>query len=264
MANIYLWFSSQLYKTVEEDLDFVIKHAFNAYSLDLSANPYLKLSKYVTDKLKYFVSNWWKFVIHMPNYLPINTQIKEVFEWVKQYFLKVIETFNAYNIYSITFHTWFKEQIWDIDFSFLINNIHELKHIINWTNIHLSVENDDYSLDYPLCYIDDALKILKNTHINFTYDIWHANTVWEDLFKSFDKLREYIDIIHLHNNFWKKDEHNSLDKWNINIKAVLKYIFDNIITDTVFILETFPYESILASKNIFLDKKITNNKSAYY
>ena len=111
-----------------------------------------------------------------------------------------------------------------------------------------------YSL-ISICYINDALNILENTHINFTYDIWHANTVWEDLIKSFDKVRKYINIIHLHNNFWKKDEHNSLDKWNINIKLILNYILNNILTDTVFILETFPYENILVSKNIFLNIK---------
>ena len=246
-----IWFTSQDNKTIYEDINFAIKNWFNAYSLNLSYKS--NLSYFNTkdlNSLKLFSEKWWTFIIHMPYYLPINTCIKEVFEWVIKYFENIIKIFSKYWLQIITLHGWYIESKNNNKIS-LKKNLNKLLEISKKYNIELSIENDDLWVDYPICTKDDIKEVMDwINEIKFCYDIWHYNTVepkW--ISKIFQIYKNRINILHIHNNFWK-DTHNSLNNWNIDIKNFLKLLkkekYNNII-----IFELKGYTKIIEAKKFY-------------
>jgi len=243
-----LWFASQLNNTISEDVEFLLENYFDAYSYDIWQNPILSFSKEDYQSLNKLKENNKNILLHMPFFLPTNTSIPEIFDWVKKYVIRVIKSFKNYKIHSITFHTWYVEQIIKFDPTTLIKNLNKLNEIckINW--IQLNIENDDKNNDYPLRKDKIITQVLNSTNASFTYDIWHWETAKIN-HTDFIKIHEdRISVYHVHNNFGE-DTHDSIDSGSADYSKILPIIEDYTKDDIVLILEHFPYSKILYNKN---------------
>lgn len=242
-------FSTQLGKTLSEDVDFAEKNGFNALCIELTWEPNLNFSKYDIQKLKEFSKKGNYVCAHMPFFLYVNTSVKEIFEGVKKYFEKVIKFCAETGITSITFHTGYNEQIGSFKTNkYLIKNIKELLLIAKDKKINLSVENDDKGSDYPLWSENSIREVLSEVPgLEFTFDVGHAHTADIKIQEFYDYVKDKTDIIHLHNNTGK-DSHNSLDDGSLDIKSFLSENFDS---EKAYILELFPYDKLLENKKLF-------------
>jgi len=249
--NVYLGFSTQLNSTILEDVDFALKNKFNALCLELSWNPELEFSNEEINALNDFSSKGNKLIIHLPFFLTTNSSIPEIFNGVLNYFKKVIILAKKVNSTVLTLHGGYNEQIGDFKTQkYLIKNLKKLVALSNKAGIELSIENDDKDSDYPVWELDVVSEILSKVKgLTFTYDIGHSNTAGYDSLKFYDSVKDYINIIHLHNNFGK-DSHNSLDDGNIPFKEILPKIMESNV-DLIYILELYPYKKILQSRKFF-------------
>lgn len=244
-----IWITSQNNKSIKDDIIFAKNNWFNSYSLNLSYRYNLNL---FTDEdlfaLNSFVDDEGIFIIHMPYYLPINTCITEVFNWVIDYFIQVIEKFHGHWLSIISIHGWYIENKDNNKESF-IKNINKLLTITDKYNIELSIENDDLWIDYPFCQIRDFQDIKNEAQkLKYCFDIWHAHTTGENIIKFYNEIADKINIIHLHNNFWK-DTHNNLDNWNIDIQSILCEI-NKRTPSIIIILELNWYKNLLDWKKM--------------
>lgn len=244
-----LGFSTQLGKTLAEDIEFAEANGFNALCVELTWKPNLNFNKSDVKKLKDFSKKGNFICAHMPFFLYVNTSVNEIFEGVKKYFKKVINFCLEAGITSITFHTGYNEQIGPFKTNkYLIRNIKELLFIAKNKKVDLSIENDDKGQDYPLWSESSIKEVLSEfPDLKFTFDIGHAHTADIDIKEFYVYVKDKTDIIHLHNNTGK-DSHNSLDEGDIDIKSFLSKSFD---PDKIYILELFPYDKIVKNKRLF-------------
>ena len=118
--------------------------------------------------------------------------------------------------------------------------------------IRLSMENDDKSSDYPMWNLNEINKIYERIpDLKFTFDIGHANTGDNNVLDYYNKLKKYIDVIHIHNNTGK-DSHGGLMEGDIDYKKIIP-IIKKTLKNPIFILELFPYEKIIKNREIFLE-----------
>lgn len=117
-----------------------------------------------------------------------------------------------------------------------INNFNKIIDFAQENGIEMIYENH-------VCSEDAILRILQNfPRVNFCLDIGHLNVaIHKGKFKmELDEFLEKVGVklvhMHAHNNYGKKDEHNSLDNGNFNWKDLLdklensnlrKIIFEN-------------------------------------
>lgn len=85
----------------------------------------------------------------------------------------------------------------------------------------------------------------------FNLDIGHLNLYrkkYSDkkILLFLDKIKDKIKILHIHNNFGEKDEHNSVENGTLNWKSVLNRIS---LENKVIIIECKKKEDILETKN---------------
>ena len=245
--KIYLGFSTLLGSTISKDVKFALKNDFNALCLELSWNPNLNFSKQEILDLKLFSSKGNKLLIHLPSFLPTNSNINEISEGAINYFKKVLSFAKKVGAEIITFHSGYVENN-----NFRISLIKNLQKIIPFArslNITLSIENDDMMDDYPLWNLDENVMVLNSfKDLKFTYDPGHANTVKIEAIKFFEKIKKWTNVVHLHNNFGK-DTHNSLDNGSIDFSKLLPKIL-NFKEDIILILEVFPHKNVLYNKNL--------------
>ncbi len=257
--NYFLGFSTQLNSTIKKDLNFAIENKFNAICLDWSWNPKMKLTCDEMTLLKRFSFDGNKIVFHMPFFAPTNSSIPDVSAAIIKYFKKAINLAKEIPADSITFHSGYVEQIANLKtHKYLINNIKEILKYAKKKKIKLSIENDDKCGDYPLWKEEEVIDILKSiSGLNFTFDPGHANTAEINLNSFFDKVFNYTDIVHLHNNNGK-DSHQSLNDGSIDYNKLLLQMLKK--EDIIFILELFPYEKILFNRDLFMNALKTLNE----
>ena len=249
--NVYLGFNTQLNSTILEDVEFALKNKFNAICLELSWNPELEFSNEEINALKDFSFKGNKLIIHLPFFLTTNSSIPEVFSGVLDYFKKVIILAKKVNATILTLHGGYNEQIGDFKTQkYLIKNLNNLVALSNKAGIELSIENDDKNSNYPVWELEIVSEILSKVKgLTFTYDIGHSNTAGYDSLKFYDSVKDYTNIIHLHNNSGK-DSHNSLDEGDIPFNKILPEIVKSN-SDLIYILELYPYKKILQSRKFF-------------
>ncbi|MEA3379093.1 MAG: TIM barrel protein [Nanoarchaeota archaeon] len=243
-------FNTQLNSNIEDDVNFAIKNKFNTLCIELSWKPNMDYNKREIEKFKEFSSLGNKIVIHMPFFMATNTSIKEVAEGIYKYFIKTISFAKDIGASVLTFHSGYVEQIGQYKTQkSLIENLKKIVVEGKKQGISISIENDDKGSDYPLWQLKDVKEILENVEgLDFTYDLAHANTAKEDVYNFFEEIKNYTNIIHLHNNFGK-DLHNSLDDGDIDYKKIIE-LFKKEKKEFIYILEMRPYEKILRNRDL--------------
>ena len=85
-------------------------------------------------------------------------------------------------------------------------------------------------------HLHDVLDNIKSPALGMLFDIGHSNCLTKDGLALFERHRDRIVAVHLHNNYGINDDHNSLDDGNIDIEGFLK--LENSIK--YYLLELFP------------------------
>jgi len=251
--EVYIGFNTQLNSTIEKDVDFAIKNNFNTLCIELSWKPNIDYTKNEINKLKEFSSLGNKLVIHMPFFMATNSSIYEVSEGIIKYFKKTIAFAKNVDATVLTFHSGYIEQIEPYKTQkYLIENLKLIVLEGKKEGISISIENDDKGSDYPLWKLKDVKEVLENVEgLDFTYDPGHANTADEDVYNFFEKVIDFTNVIHLHNNFGQ-DSHNALNDGDIDYKKMVE-LFKKSNKDLIYVLEMRPYEKILKNRALFLE-----------
>lgn len=252
--EINIGFSTLLNTDIVKDVDFAIKNKFNVLSVELSWKPNMDYSTEEVSALNKFSSQGGIIILHAPFFLVTNSSINELASGVINYLNRVLKFAKDINAKSITLHGGYNEQIEIVRTNkYLLKNLKDILSIAKKQRISLSIENDDKDSNYPLWKLEEVMEILKKVKgINFTYDPGHANTTDINVYDFLDKTKDYINIIHLHNNYGK-DSHNSLNEGTINYKHLFQQFIEKCNPKTIYILELFPYERILKNRDLVLE-----------
>ena len=187
-----------------------------AYNMD---EHFDETDKKVKEDMKY--ANHFTFHAPFNELCPaaIDPKIKKIaYERYEQAF-KLAE---KYNIKKIVIHSGYIPLVYYKSY-FIEEAIKFFKDILklvgNDTCICLeNVMEDEYNM------LLEIVKKVDDKRFGLCLDIGHANASSDiDVLKWLEEDYKYINHFHIHNNYGKKDEHNSLDKGNIDMKA----FFDN-------------------------------------
>ena len=210
--NYIISFQSSKYNGISllEELDFSEKS--NLKSFEIFFDDYLPdaLTKNEFDKIVEMKKRGWEFSVHSPIYSYKNCE---------NYIKKIIDFCNRIEAKLITVH--FNLLSYDI-IEYFLNNLKKTK---------LSIENviPDNNPIYNNNYIEYMKEVNLKYKVYSTLDVGHLVVNNYEPVDYIDKLiKNNIKIlsVHLHDNFFKSDEHLPLGEGAIDYSKVLNVLFN--------------------------------------
>jgi len=168
--------------------------------------------------------------------------------------ISALNTAAFLNPESIVIHPYYSHSIHGNIFNEWLNNcLNSLQGLLNRCNelgIKLLIENTFETKPFVFLELMQTIKGL-----GFCLDIGHMN-VWSEIpFDIWiDNLAEFIDEIHLHDNYGKNDEHLALGEGNIDWLKILKSVSKKLNRMPILTLEPHSIETF--GKNIIICPEI--------
>ena len=192
-----------------------------------------------------------KLIVHTPFYLPTSTILPELKEGVLKNVRKALRLANDVGADRLTIHPGYREMpgpALDISYGALTSNLKDVAALGKEAGVAICLENFDNDDDLLCKEPAELLKVLGAVEgLKVTLDVGHAHTTSTDPEAYFGKVKDRLLDMHVHDNNGKADEHAGLGKGNIDFKRLFRACKDAGYHGP-FILELFPYETILAGK----------------
>ena len=172
----------------------------------------------------------FEIVLHMPYASDSNIAIESEEIMTRQ--LDAIDFAHKYGVKKLTLHPGFQvDEISRIDaLKISVENVKRLCDHAKKYDMIIMIEN--LVGKHELCLNEEELleyfKLVNKENCKFILDCGHYNVANQnkDLKDVVYKLKDYLEHLHLSNNYNLRDEHAPLDKGNINFKAYFKYLCD--------------------------------------
>jgi sugar phosphate isomerase/epimerase len=238
-----------------DDLDFTIKNEFDCFEIALDWRQNYSLSPNVIKRIRDMsIDHGINLIVHTPYYLPTSTMLPEIQRGVMKNLKKAIGLAVDVESNKVTIHPGFIEMpspAIKYCYDALIETLQEIVEIGKTYSVNICFENWPQPM---LCSeLKDYLYVLNSVKgLMATLDAGHANTTNTKVSEFFKETRNFIMDIHIHDNGGNDDEHKCLSEGTLNFQEFFseckkaRYFGP-------FILELFPYETILEGKKRFLD-----------
>jgi len=235
-----------------DDLNFATKNGFEYYEVASRKNfdlkpEVIKEAKRISEKYNISLN------FHIPYFLQISSYIPGISEGVLKFAKKEITLAKKLGAKIITIHSGYKEAVLDENFKVCVKNLKEIVTLGRKSGIKIGLENSTL-LGGGLCATpEEILKVLNSLKdLKVVFDIGHANTTGFNPIEYFKKIKNKTINIHIHDNNGKSDEHLPMGEGNINFKKFFKKCKKSDYYGP-FILEVFPHENVLKSREKFLN-----------
>lgn len=136
-----------------------------------------------------------------------------------------------------------------------------LSQISFWENLIKHFENENITVVLENTYEDKIEPIISivdeinSPYLKMCLDAGHANINGDDSIENWiDKIGKRLHHCHFHNNYGKKDEHNSLIRGTVDFSLVIEKLKQNKLSPNI-VLEIFNQELVEESLD-FLNQKI--------
>ncbi|MBU0666327.1 MAG: sugar phosphate isomerase/epimerase [Nanoarchaeota archaeon] len=259
------------------DLEQLKNNGFNCVELFTKDSFKFDFNDEILRKIK---ENGFYSVIHLPHDIDLHKQDdKQLF-----YFNDYIKLAKTISCDKLVLHadldiTHNNEKS---DLNIVKKNLEKIVDILNHQNIKLCLENDepytdlediqdttvrlgyDISSYYEKNSIYDKetkqenisryIDLIRNVDgLYATFDVGHGNILTEDICDFYDKIKDKVLVIHLHDNRGIKDDHLQLGKGSIDFDKFANVCKKNSFNGP-FIFENKSYEMIKQSKQYFIQK----------
>jgi len=235
-----------------KDLNFAADNGFEYY--EVASRKIFNLKPEIIKKAKWISERYnISLNFHIPYFLEISSYIPGISEIVLKFAKKEIVLANKCGAKIITIHSGYKEAVLDENFKVLIRNLREIIRLGRKHGVEIGLENSTFKGGGLCANPEEMLKAFNSLKdLKMVFDIGHANTTGLDVIKYFKKVKDHIINIHIHDNNGEEDQHLLIGEGNINFKKFLKECKKSNYYGP-FILEVFPYENVLKSREIFLN-----------
>ena len=171
---------------------------------------------------------------------------------LKRYY-QTLELASEFDVKTVVFHTCFNNLLKQKSYRemFFLSNIEFYKDFVkNFEDLGITLTIENVHEPNP-DFIRNLVAAVNSPNFKTTLDIGHCN-IHSDLTVS-DWIREYgimLSHMHFHSNYKDEDAHDSLLNGNIDIKEILKTLYELKLNPTI-TFEIFDYESLKESLNYF-------------
>ena len=205
-----------------------------AYNMDDNFEETIKL---VNEKMK-GVNN---FTFHFPfNELSPSAIDPKVKKITLDRYIQALHLARELNIKKMIIHSGFIPLIYFKEY-FVINAIDFFRNFMTYVNEDEEICLENVMEDDPSLLID-ICKGVNDKRFGLCLDIGHANcTSTKSVNEWLIEESKYIKHFHIHNNYSKKDEHNPLDKGNIDILSFIS-LANNLCEDATYTIENMDEE----------------------
>lgn len=240
-------------QNIIDDLEFGIKNNFNAFEISLDWEQNWDLKPTVLKKIKDLSKeNDIHLNIHSAYFLPTSAIHPKVRETVIKIIKAGIILAKKVDAHHITVHAGFKEAlIKEKNYEALIKTLTELVKFGKKFDVVIGLENHAIP-NFPCFYVKDLLKVVNSIEdLKVTLDIGHVNLTGIPFPEYYEKIKDFVNDVHVHDNDGTSDQHRPLSEGNINFNLVLKEFKKNNYNGP-FVLEIFTYDKLIESKENFL------------
>lgn len=244
-------------KNILDDLDFALENGFDCLEIGLRSEEDFNLNPKIIKKVRDISErNNIFLIVHPSPFLPLSSPFSEISKAVIKVAKKGIIFASKINARYLVLHSGHKESSGPAitkNYDTLIRNLKEIVKFGKRHGIGIALENSTRYSNSVCIEPKDLLSVVNSVSgCKVLLDVGHANTTKIGPVRYFKKIKNFITIIHIHDNDGKSDQHALIGKGNINFKRFLKECKNSNYYGP-FILELFPRKNVLKGKEIFLN-----------
>lgn len=239
-----------------DDVKFAINNKFDWLELALDWPQNFDMETRALDKIKLISDqNGLNLAVHAAYYLPIANPLPEIKAAVITNLIKAVDVAATVGADRITVHPGMHQlppPATKANTETLIDNLKRIVAIGKGRDIKICFENFPYQAALQCTDLTSYKTILdKVPDIAVTLDVGHVNTVNESPESYFDALKALVLDIHIHDNNGERDEHKCPGEGTLDFKPLLAQCKKSGYHGP-FMLEVFPYETILKARDAFI------------
>lgn len=247
-------------QTVLKDLDFAVQNKFDYYEIQAIKKPITKEglnldSEIVNQAKKISQENNISLTLHASYFISLCSAIPKISKAALELAEKEITFAHKIGAKKIVIHCGHKdlpEGKGAKNFESLTKNLKELVKLGKKHKIEIGIENG-FSIGNLCRKLEDLLRVVNSVKgLRVTFDAGHANAPGFNPIQYFQKVKNFVINIHLHDNDGKSDQHALIGEGNINFKSLLKECKNSNYYGP-FILEVFPHKNVLKCRERFLN-----------
>ena len=240
-------------QNILDDIKFAIENDFNGFEIGLDWEQNWNLKPKIIEEIKHLSKeNNIQLGVHTPYFLPTSAIHPKIRETV----IKIIESgiilAKKVNSHHVTVHPGFKESlIKEKNYEALIKTLKELVKFGKKFDVKVGLEN--HAIPHSPCfYVDDLLKVVNSVEgLNITLDIGHIHLTDISITEYYEKVKDFVTDVHVHDNDGTSDQHKCIGEGNIDFRSIFEDFKKNNY-DGPFILEIFTHEKLIEGKKNFL------------